>query len=598
MRFCVFALELCLAFCLFAGADEPVIAKSLAKLEKSPPDAATSFEFVVTGDSQSNRQLVMQSDVFKGMIQEWNILKPAFAIEVGDLILGGSADGLPQQWDLFVETIAKCEPPYFPVPGNHDISDAASEQLWMDRMGPVRYAFSYGNSRFIVLDSEEIDALDRLSDAQVAWFKQELESTKAANIFVFLHQPYWTTEHDPEKNDETWEKRWRYLADVMHGHPVRAVFAGHIHCYRDFGIRDGVHYVICGGAASLGNGPTDLGKFNHYLLVRVHGEDVSWSVIRAGSVLPSDVTTADRIGELADTRRRLVACDDVEVASGEPFDRDITIRVTNPFEKPFDSTLSWEAPKGWAVEPGSRDYSVAANGSVALTFHVRADSPEVVRFPAPVYATRYLNAKYGPPVELKVELPLVPLADAVRVQPAGVNVDGVLDEWKDAAVIPLTYYSDVPGGKCDPADLGGSLRAMWDDEHLYIAFDITDNDHYQPYGGDIVWLADAIEFGIDRWAWSFALLKTGPQVFAYFGNEVSAETVNNDVPLAIRRDAGHTIYEAAFPARLVKPLALKAGSDFRFRAEVADVDNGGPKHTLSMSPGGDGASGIRIQLKE
>ena len=87
-------------------------------------------------------------------------------------------------------------------------------------------------------------------------------------------------------------------------------------------------------------------------------------------------------------------------------------------------------------------------------------------------------------------------------------------------------------------------------------------------------------------------------MFVYFGNEVSAETVNKDVPLAIRRDAGHTIYEAAFPMRLVKPLALNAGSSFRFRAEVADVDNGGPKHKLSMSPGGDGAPGIRIRLAE
>jgi hypothetical protein len=72
--------------------------------------------------------------------------------------------------------------------------------------------------------------------------------------------------------------------------------------------------------------------------------------------------------------------------------------------------------------------------------------------------------------------------------------------------------------------------------------------------------------------------------------------VNKDVPLAVRRESGHTLYEAAFPAAMVEPLALKAGSDFRFRVQVADVDNGGPKHELSLSPGGDWASGIKIVL--
>ncbi|MCX5769530.1 MAG: metallophosphoesterase, partial [Candidatus Hydrogenedentes bacterium] len=213
---------------LAAGA-EPVITRSLARLEQSPPVCEGSFEFVVAGDTQSNRQLAYQTDLFRGMIREWNVLKPAFVIEVGDLILGGSADGVPVQWDLFEETIAGCAPPYLPVPGNHDISDALTERIWQDRMGPTRYSFRYGNSRFIVLDSEEVDALDRLSDEQVAWFKGELERSKEANIFVFLHQPYWSDEDDPRNFDATWERRWKYLADVMHGHPVRVVFGGHDH---------------------------------------------------------------------------------------------------------------------------------------------------------------------------------------------------------------------------------------------------------------------------------------------------------------------------------------------------------------------------------
>ena len=53
---------------------EPIIVKSLAQLKQSPPASADAFDFVVTGDTHSNKQLVYQTDIIKGMIREWNIL--------------------------------------------------------------------------------------------------------------------------------------------------------------------------------------------------------------------------------------------------------------------------------------------------------------------------------------------------------------------------------------------------------------------------------------------------------------------------------------------------------------------------------------------
>ncbi len=114
---------------------EPILLNSLARLQQTPPASPDAFDFVVTGDTHSNRQLVYQTDLFKGMIREWNLLQPAFALEVGDLVLGGSANNVPPQWDLFEKTIAECRVPYLSAPGNHDISDALSERLWQERMG-------------------------------------------------------------------------------------------------------------------------------------------------------------------------------------------------------------------------------------------------------------------------------------------------------------------------------------------------------------------------------------------------------------------------------------------------------------------------------
>jgi hypothetical protein len=595
------AMALCGALLSFAvpavAAEEPIISRSLAQLGKAPPASAEGFDFVVTGDTHSNRQLVYQTDIFKLMIREWNLLKLAFAIEVGDLVLGGSANNVPPQWDLFQKTIAECRVPYFSAPGNHDISDALSERLWLERMGPTYYAFSYGNTRFIILDTEEVDALDVISDAQFAWLKRELETTKAKNILIFMHQPYFESYDDPGKIDEVWAKRWKRMADLFHGHPVRAVFAGHNHGYRDFGVRDGVHYVICAGGASFGQGSVPEGRFNHYLLVRVRGEDVSWAVIKPGSVLASDVFTNDRATELHNIRHRLVSCDEVAIPMGQPVDRDVIVRVANPFEAPFSASIAWNAPEGWKVEPMAKDYTVAGKGTVELPFHIRAATPELARFPVPSFKTHYANTRFGAPVDVTIHLPYVPVAEAFHAR-SPVHLDGVLDEWKAAKPIALTYLSGFEKGDYDPADLSGECRAMWDDQNLYLAFDIRDNDHCQPYAGDIVWLADAIEFGVDRWAWGVSLTQNGPEVFSYIGEGLSAETVNKDVQLAVRREAGHTLYEVAIPARLNKPLVLKTEASFRFRVQVADRDNSDARHELSLTPGGVEAGGIKVVLRE
>ncbi len=586
----------CSLACTQAWSEEPLIAKSLAKLGQSPPECDGSFDFIVTGDSQSNRQIVDQREVFKQMIREFNVLRPALVVEVGDLILGGGAENVPPQWELFQATVGNCEPPYFPVPGNHDIGDAQTEKYWMEQMGPTRYAFSYGNSRFIVLDSEEVDALDRLSDEQVQWFRNELETTNARNIFVFLHQPYFTYKDEPERSDEAWEKRWKYLADVMKGHPVRAVFAGHLHGYQDFGIREGVHYVIAAGAAGFGQAAEETGRFNHYLLVRVRGEEVSWAVIKPYSVLPENVVTADRIDELYNVRNKWVASSEVFAPLGEPVDQEMTLTIRNPHDTPLKSSLTWDPKPGWTIEPETADYEVAAKGSTDLLFHVRADKPGDARFPVPRLHTRYSGTVYGPPVDVEQDLPYVPVLSAVRAKGA-VNTDGVLDEWASAQMMPLIY--PVGFDAADSKDLTSRLGFMWDDDHLYLAIETHDNEHYQPYGGDIVWSADAVEMFLDNWSWGLSLTKAGPEVFLYWGVDVSGETINTDVKLGITRNGDKITYEAAFPNSLLKPLALAEGNSFRYNALMNDLDSSGPlpgRHWLQLVPER-GAQGSKPRVK-
>ncbi len=563
---------------------------SLERLEQTPPVSPESFDFVVIGDTRSGEPLT-QPPAFRQAIREFNILGPAFVVDVGDLILGGAAKGVPPQWDVFDEAVSACGPPFLPVTGNHDVSNAATATLWQERMGPLRYSFRYGNSLFVALDSEEVGAIGRISDEQVAWLEKELEASNAEHIFVFLHQPYFAMADDPKTGVTGWEKHWSNVAEVLRGHPVRIVFGAHWHIYRDCGVRDGVRYVITGGGgASYGKLPEEEGGFFHYLLVRVRGDDVRWSVVKTGSILPENVVTSERIQEVRNVRRTWVRCEELAAPYGEGFDRDVAITVANPHETPLQSTLAWDVPDGWSVSPVEMDYSVAPNGVQPLVFRVKADSPADVRFPVPAYRTRYENTQFGDPVDLSMRMDLVPTTEAARAT-GPVRADGVLDEWGRTVPVPLTYPFDYDID--DIEDLSSQVRFMWDDSHFYLAVETTDDVHHQPYAGDIVWSADNVELFLDRWSWGLTLTKDGPEVFLYWGVDVESETVNTDVELGVKVEGTRAVYEAAFPKAMVKPFELKAGSSTRFSLIMNDIEPGKKRHWAELTPGaGSGEGGF------
>lgn len=577
-------LLLMLSFSASVWAAPRLVERSLAKLEKTPPSAPDCFDFIVVADSNSLKPLE-QSDVFRRCIQEFNILKPNLVVHAGDMILGGSAEGLPPQWDLFEQVIGQCEAPYLPAPGNHDITDPASEQLWLDRIGPTRYTFRYGNSLFILLNTEEQGAAERISDEQTAWMRQQLEASDARNVFVFLHRPLFAHDGDPDQAEALWDKQWSNMAEAFRGHPVRAVFAGHEHLYRDCGTRDGVHYVICGGASVYGmGGPEDEGSFNHYLLVRVRGADISWSVIKPNSVLPENAVTSARIDELYNIRNKWIRAGELFVPLGQAVDQDLTVTISNTSDKPMKSSLAWETAPGWNVSPAETTYEVAAAASADLKFRVTAEKPENAQFPVPFFTTGYEQTKHGPSITVKQDLRFVPTVRAVRA-PASVTIDGVLDEWQNAQTARLVYPVGFDGK--DKNDLDSEMGFMWDDQWLYLAVNTQDNEYCQPYAGDIVWSADNVEMFLDDWSWGLTLTQKGPEVFLYWGGGKAGEEVNTDVKLAVKRDGTRIVYEAAFPSSCLTPLKLARGNSFRFNALMNDLDPSGPvttRHWLQLVP--------------
>ena len=564
----------CLAIAAVAvAAAETLADRSLEKLTQNPLRCAETVDFVVCADPQP-ASLLGTPKVFFDMIREWNILRPDLVICAGDMIMGGPPAEVGVMWDEFLGAVEGLEPPFFPVAGNHDVNDDPEVlQIYQDRVGPFNYTITRGNVLFVVLNTEEPGDPDGLSGQQRDWLVETLDASAAEHIFLFLHVPLFRG---------NWERDWQPTADILKRYPVRAVFAGHEHLYRDCGILDGVRYVVAGSAGGGIGTPEEEGGFFCYLWVTVRGDEVSWAVVRPGAVLPADIVTEEAVEQLR-SLRGMLAMETVELPWGEPFDREVSATLANPFPWHVQTRLEWETAPGWKADPGQLAFSVPPGEAVSLTTRLKHAGPAF--FPAPALQGVVESTETGEPLSLGRRLELLPTIQAPFAS-AGVTLDGDLTEWSASPVLPLLY--GVGYDPADTEDLGATTRLMWDESHLYVAIEVEDNEFHQPYHGDIVWMADSVELWIEDSNWSFSLTPGGPQVFLDERPDKHLDAVVDTVPLAVARRGNRVIYEAAFPADELPQIHLGAGTALHFSLLVNDLDPSGPnekRHYAELTPG-------------
>ena len=547
--------------------------EGLARLQAATPACADAVDFIVCADPQPGA-MTGTPRVFLEMIDEWNLLKPDLVMCVGDMIMGGPASEVGVMWDEFLGRMETLNAPFFPTAGNHDVNDEPGVfRIYEERVAPFNYTVTRGNVLFVVLNTEEPGDPDGFSQAQRDWLQKTLASSTAKHIFLFLHVPLFAG---------NWERDWQPTADILRGYPVRAVFAGHAHYYRDYGVKDGVRYIIAGSAGGGMREPEEEGGFFCYLWVRVRGDEVSWSVIRPGAVEAADVVTEAGVQRLR-VLQQMLAVEQVSLPWDSPFDREISITLENPFAAPLESVLYWTAPPGWDVAEREIPVKAPAGESVSVTTRMRNAGP--LLFPAPAVEATVVDPETGEQIVLKRALEIAPASAAPKTA-GGVTLDGDLSEWKDAPVLPMRYGANYD--PVDTADLKAAARLMWDEAHLYVAVEVEDNEFHQPYYGDVVWMADSVELWIENSNWSFSLTAKGPQVFLDERPDKHLDAVVEEVPLAVARDGNRVVYEAAYPAAEVPHIALKSGTTVAFSILVNDLDPSGPlekRHYAELTPG-------------
>lgn len=325
---------------LLVGALSSVAGASTAPAAPGP--AATEFHFVVLGDSQFD-----DPATFNRTIDQVRLLRPAFVIQVGDLINGYLDDlqSVRSEWQRFRRQI---EPlgaiPFYAVAGNHDLFNAKRrvdprlERLFEQEWGALYYRFHYGNSAFLILNSDSSRTTNGIDPEQLSWLSRTLETEGALHRFVFLHRP----------------PRFMDGADVLHrlfvNHDVDYVVYGHHHHYHHE-LRDGVHYVMTNNSGANTIGHTELGGFQHLLHFAVRDELISLASIEVDSIRPADfVEPADNYEYFALTRK-LISKEAQATPAGE-HSFDIELALANPTARALDVHVSCSsADERWWFRP-------------------------------------------------------------------------------------------------------------------------------------------------------------------------------------------------------------------------------------------------------
>lgn len=260
----------------------------------APPPLGDAYTFVVLGHVRGGR--AGPNPKLAELLDEVRRIKPAFAVLTGDMIWGdvdnnpARRDTVLREWVHLDSAMATLGVPTYRVPGNHEIQDVVTRDLYRERYGQLPQVVTLGTTRLLLLNSTHIppdgDTAKMkftrgkdLDSAQVAWLRAEVAKPGFAHTFAFLHHLLWW-----QKPEGAW---WRDAHPLLVSGKVHALFSG------DYGplkfstlTRDSVRYFQSAieGSPSIemlrGSEYSRMlsAQFDNFLAVRVNGPSVDVEV--------------------------------------------------------------------------------------------------------------------------------------------------------------------------------------------------------------------------------------------------------------------------------------------------------------------------------
>jgi hypothetical protein len=269
-----------------------------------------------------------------------------------------------------------------------------------------------------------------------------------------------------------------------------------------------------------------------------------------------------------------------------------TVRCHNPLNRPLEFAAAWQfsqtAPK---VDPQILGFRLAAGETYEQEFRFVTEAGTILKFLNPEFVLKTQLSERGasgPPLEIRVPVLCSLQGEIARLEKA-VLVDGDLADWagRGYAIEHPAQLVENTGGWRGPADLSAVLQVACDQNTLYLAAVVTQDDLVDPKGN---WL----EFGVDKRTrvagLDFAATEADLwRIRVFVDGVVTGLPPNSDIRVAAAPAKGGYAVEVAipfslFPAQtLPEPLCLDL--------LVAESAPDGTVKRLCFSGSGDPARG-------
>ena len=448
------------------------------------------FHFAVMTDRTGGHR----PGVWMHAVRNLNLLRPEFAISVGDLIEGYTDDEnrAEEEWKEFLGFIDELEMRFFFVAGNHDVTNPMLHRLWRQHFGKEWYSFDYKGVHFLCLSSEDPSA--SLGEEQVAWAMQDLrEHADARWTFVFMHKPLWVYAERELAAGNPDGTNWKKIETAL-GERPHTVFAGHVHHYVQFERNGSEYYQLAttGGGSQLRG--EAYGEFDHVVWVTMEEDGPRIANILLDGVLAPNVVTEQsiqRFREFLDQTRLTVA--PILIRSGGDLQTAaVEIEVSNGFDDPIqvDAKVLGLPLRGLTITPDQLNIHIAPHQTKRVRCDFRVAQPlnyEQFRHVA-VSGTIRTQGEKQLVAELTVPVTIDRRHDCPRRQ---VAVDGDLGDWKgDEESFP--EQPTIFGARQQwqgLGDAGMTFRVGYDPDSILLSGRVTDDK--------VVTGRDAVYFGID-----------------------------------------------------------------------------------------------------
>ena len=226
-----------------------VVASALLGARATPllPNATGSLKMVVMGDNGDGSR--EQADVAEQMASLHQQFRYDLVLMVGDNFYGSQRPSdLEQKFARPYRTLLDAGVTFQAALGNHDNESSTINYPPLNMNGRRYYSFVRPGVRFIVLDTNVLDA------EQLRWAEDVLRRATEPWRIAYFHHPLYGNAKRHGSNVDL-----RVLLEpLLLAHGVQVVFSGHDHVYERLKPQKGIHYFVTGSGGKLRKGGLEV----------------------------------------------------------------------------------------------------------------------------------------------------------------------------------------------------------------------------------------------------------------------------------------------------------------------------------------------------